>query len=84
MFINETRSYSYETMPVKPHSALPMSLTASLFPFLRSLPAFHSLSQINRIYLTRNNLRPLLFLNMFELNQTCYSEPWQVKEQMKY
>jgi hypothetical protein len=79
MFSNETRSYSYETMPVKPHSALPMSLTASLFPFLRSLPAFHSLPQINQIYLSKNNLHVLLSLNRFELNQTCYSEPWQVK-----
>jgi hypothetical protein len=75
----ETKSYSYESIPMKSYAKLPINLTVSLFSFLRSLPAFHSLSQINRIYLSKNNLRLLLFLNMFELNQTCYSEPWQVK-----
>ncbi len=79
MFTNETKSYSYEYMRIRPYTALPMSLSVSLLSFLRSLPAFHSLSQINRTYLIRNNLLSLLFLNMCELNQTCYSEPWQVK-----
>lgn len=79
MFNNETKSYLYESMPMKPYTALPMCLTASVFSFIRSLTAFHSLSQVNQNYLTKNNLCTLLFPNMFELNQTCYSEPWQVK-----
>jgi len=79
LFMYRTKSYSYESMLMKYYTTLPINLTISLFSFLRSLPAFHSLSQINQIYLSKNNLHVLLSLNRFELNQTCYSEPWQVK-----
>lgn len=78
MFNNETRSYFYQNMSMKPYIAIPTCLTASLFSFIQSLPAFNCLSQNNRNHLIKNNLRLLLFPNMFELNQACYSEPWQV------
>jgi hypothetical protein len=84
IFMNRTTLYQCENMPMKHYTALPMSLTVSLSAFLRALPAFHSLSNINRTFLYKNNLRSLLFLTMFEVNQSCFSEPWQVKKAIYY
>ncbi|CAF3122118.1 unnamed protein product [Rotaria sp. Silwood2] len=78
MYNNETTSSMHIHAPSKYCTAIPMTLTASLCSFLQSLPAFHSLSQINRTFLCKNNLRSLLFPNMFELRQSCFSEPWQM------
>lgn len=48
--------------------------------FLSSLPVIRSLSRDNRSYLCKHNIRSLIFLNYYELDQACFSEPWQVKE----
>jgi hypothetical protein len=82
-YADETTSSQREYMPMKHHTALPMSLTIALSSFIRSLPAFHCLSRTHQNIVCDRNLRPLLFLNMFELNQTCFSEPWQVKQENK-
>ena len=79
MMLNDKTSYLNIHSLTKHSTALPMSLASSLFTFFRSLPAFNSLSQKNQTFLNTNNLRTLIFPNMFELNQTCYSESWQVK-----
>jgi hypothetical protein len=71
-------SYENGHMFNKHSIALPLSLTVSLISFLRSLPAFHTLSNTNRSYLYKNNLRALIIPNMVELNQSCFSESWQV------
>ncbi|CAF1388192.1 unnamed protein product [Rotaria sordida] len=78
MYSNETKSCQHQHLPTKYCTALPMTLTISLCSFLQSLPAFHSLSHINRMFLCKNNLRLLLFPNMFELRQSCFFEPWQI------
>lgn len=56
---------------------LPMSFMISLREFLHSLPLYHTLKRIDQIYLNHVNLRPLIFMNMFEIRQTCYFESWQ-------
>ncbi|CAF1304326.1 unnamed protein product [Adineta ricciae] len=56
---------------------LPMNIALSLFSFFRALPAARSLSHVNQSYLCKTNIRPLLFLNMFELNQLCFTEQCQ-------
>ncbi|CAF3742226.1 unnamed protein product [Rotaria sp. Silwood1] len=77
MYNSEATSCHQSHIPSKYFTAIPMTLTISLCSFLQSLPAFHSLSQINRTFLCKNNLRSLLFPNMFELKQSCFSESWQ-------
>lgn len=46
--------------------------------FLSSIPAVKNLSSADRIYLCKQNVCPLIFANLHELEQTCFSEPWQV------
>ncbi|CAF3363779.1 unnamed protein product [Rotaria sp. Silwood1] len=69
---------SQEEQLMKNYGMLPMILTISLTSFLRSLPAFQSLSRSNQAFLCKNNIRRLIFVNLHELNQSCFSEPWQV------
>ena len=73
------RSSDNEHLSLQHHTTLPMNLTMSLFAFLGALPAARSLSFMNQTYLSKHNLRSLLFPNMFELSQLCFTEPWQVK-----
>jgi hypothetical protein len=42
------------------------------------MPIIQSLSSTNRFYLCRHNVRQLIFLNVHEIEQTCFSESWQV------
>jgi hypothetical protein len=68
------------TVPtVEQYKVVPMNMTYSLSSFLRSLPAFQSISRSTQSFLMKNNLRRLMFLNIHELGQSCFSEPWQVK-----
>jgi len=78
MFFGET---SQKQWTIEHYSVIPMSLTLSLSSFIRSLPAFQSLSRTVQFFLCKNNLRRLMFINMHELNQSCFSEPWQVKSE---
>lgn len=58
--------------------SISMSVVQSLSVFFRSLPAFRSLSQHTQYLLYKNNIRRLFFPNLHELNQSCFSESWQV------
>ena len=51
----------------------------SFLSFLLSMPIVQSLASSDRLYLCKHNIRPLVFPNMHELEQTCFSESWQVK-----
>jgi len=51
----------------------------SFISFLSSIPTVQSLPKSDRTYLCKHNIRPLILLNLHELGQLCYSEPWQVK-----
>ncbi|CAF1013512.1 unnamed protein product [Adineta ricciae] len=53
------------------------SIVLSVSSFLKSLPAFYSLPRVIRNYLCKTNIRPLIFPNIYELQQCCYHEPWQ-------
>ncbi len=59
-------------------TTLTMCVVLAISSFLKLLPAFYSLPRSTRIYLCKTNIRPLIFPNVHELNQSCYSEPWQV------
>ncbi len=60
-------------------TTLTMSIVLAISSFLQSLPAFYSLPHTTRNYLCKTNIRSLIFPTVHELNQSCYSEPWQVK-----
>ena len=64
---------------IKNYMIAPMSISMSLARFLKALPTFQALSRSNQTYLYKNNLRRLIFLNLHELKQSCFFEPWQVK-----
>ncbi|CAF0903478.1 unnamed protein product [Adineta steineri] len=59
-------------------TTITMSIVLAVSSFLKKLPAFYSLPRSTRNYLCKTNIRPLIFPNLHELNQTCFAEPWQV------
>ena len=59
-------------------TAITASIASSVSLFFQSLPAFCSLSRSTRTFLCKANIRPLIFPNVHELNQSCFAEPWQV------
>lgn len=63
---------------IEDYAVLPMSVTRSLSTFIRSLPAFQTLSRSIQKALCEGNLRRLIPLNLYELNQSCFFEPEQV------
>ncbi len=75
IFIDET---SLKERTIERYSAIPMSIIISLASFIKSLPVFHSLLRIVQSFLCKNNLRPLIPVNIYELNQSCFFEPSQV------
>ncbi len=75
IFIDET---SLKEWTIERYSAIPMSIILSLASFIRSLPAFHSLLRTVQSLLCKHNLRPLIPVNIYELNQSCFFEPCQV------
>lgn len=64
---------------MKNYMIAPISVSMSLTCFLKALPTFQALCRSNQNYLCKNNLRRLIFLNLYELKQSCFFEPWQVK-----
>ncbi len=59
-------------------TTLTMCIVLAVSAFLKSLPAFNSLPHLTRSYLCKTNIRPLMFPNIHELNQSCFSETWEV------
>ncbi|CAF1575282.1 unnamed protein product [Rotaria sp. Silwood1] len=60
------------------HSSSTVNNLTSFTSFLSSIPTVQTLSKFDRIYLCKHNIRPLILLNLHELEQLCYSEPWQL------
>ncbi|CAF1388211.1 unnamed protein product [Rotaria sordida] len=60
------------------HSSTIVNNLTSLTSFLSSIPAVQNLSKFDRIFLCTHNIRPLILLNLHELEQLCYSEPWEL------
>lgn len=77
VFSQSSKTFDEESLERSPR-ALTMCLVLSISAFLKSLPAFYSLPRSTRNHLCKTNIRPLIFPNIHELNQSCYSEPWQV------
>jgi hypothetical protein len=50
----------------------------SFLSFLLSIPTIQSLSKTNRFYLCKHNIRLLIFPNLHEIEQTCFTESSQV------
>ncbi|CAF1961849.1 unnamed protein product [Rotaria magnacalcarata] len=50
----------------------------SFLSFLLSIPTVQSLSTNDRYYLFKHNIRSLILPNFHEIEQTCFSESWQV------
>lgn len=61
------------------HATTTVNNIESFRTFLTSIPPVQNLLQSDRLFLCRHNIRPLILLNLHELEQLCYSEPWQVK-----
>ena len=61
------------------HASMITNTMKSFIAFLSSIQTFKSLSKSDRIFLCKHNIRPLILLNLHELSQLCYSEPWQVR-----
>ncbi len=76
---DRTLQISDEQSINKHPTTLTTSIILGISSFFNSLPAYYSLSRITRNYLFKTNIRPLIFPNIHELNQSCFSEPWQVK-----
>ena len=60
------------------HAAVLTTTISSFLSFLLSVPIVQSLTNADRTYLCKHNVRPLTFPHMHEIEQNCYSEPWQV------
>ena len=59
-------------------TTLASSIVLAFSTFIKSLPAYYSLPRSARNHLSKTNIRPLMFPNIHELSQSCFSEPWQV------
>jgi hypothetical protein len=62
------------------HASSTINNMTSFLLFLSSIPTVQSLPKSDRIFLCKHNIRPLILLNLHELDQLCFSEPWQVGE----
>jgi len=60
------------------HISIRINTITSFLSFLSSIPIFQSLSNSNRLYLCKHNIRLLIFLNLHEIDQTCFTESSQV------
>ncbi|CAF4181302.1 unnamed protein product [Rotaria sp. Silwood2] len=60
------------------HSSTTVNNLTSFTSFLSSIPTIQTLAKSDRMFLCKHNIRPLILLNLHELEQLCYSEPWQL------
>lgn len=74
--IDEIESFS----KLKYHAATILDQISSFLSFLYSIPLVKSLSKADRVYLCKHNIRPLMFPHRHEIEQTCFSEPWEVSD----
>jgi hypothetical protein len=70
------------SVKINHHASTIISTMTSFISFLSTLPTVQSLHKSDRTYLCKHNIRPLILLNLHELGQVCYSEPWQVKNKI--
>ena len=68
---------------IRYHQLTTINNMSSLIAFLLSLPSIGSLSTADRVFLCQHNIRPLILLNLHELDQLCFSETSQVNQNKK-
>lgn len=78
IIFNQKECPNSDPIVVAQPTTITTSIAASFSSFFQSLPAFQSLSRATQSYLCKINIRPLIFPNIYELNQSCFSETWQV------
>ncbi len=81
VFVQQRTTSIFNKTPPIPNEQsviLPSSIVLAFSTFIKSLPAYYSLPRSARNHLRKTNIRPLIFPNVHELNQSCFSEPWQV------
>jgi hypothetical protein len=81
MIFNQTSQISDEQSTNKYPTTLAITIVIAISSFLKSLPAYYSLPRVTRNHLCKTNIPPLILPNTHELNQSCFSEPWQVKSE---
>ncbi|CAF4218625.1 unnamed protein product, partial [Adineta steineri] len=83
-YVQQRSSVIFNRTPQSPNeqpyniypTTITMSIVLAVSSFLKTLPAYYSLPRSTRNYLCKTNIRPLIFPNLHELNQTCFAEPW--------
>ena len=60
------------------HIAIRLNNITSFLSFLLSLPMIQELSNNDRYYLCKHNVRSLILANIHEIEQACFTELWQV------
>jgi hypothetical protein len=79
IFNNQIVLFSEQPLlKINHHIAIRLNTITSFLSFLSSIPIIQSLSNSNRLYLCKHNIRLLLFPNLHEIDQTCFTELSQV------
>lgn len=77
MFHNPVKDLNSSIAKIDHHMKIRLNNITSLLKFLTSIPLIQSLPYSERYFLSRYNIRPLILLNLFEIEQTCFAESWQ-------
>ncbi|CAF2397911.1 unnamed protein product [Rotaria sp. Silwood2] len=78
IFNNEINFSEQPLSKIHHHTAMRLCNIKSFLSFLSSIPIIQSLSISDRYYLCKHNIRSLIFPNLHEIEQTCFTESWQV------
>jgi len=79
IFNNQKQLSEDASVKINYHASTIINTMTSFISFLSSIPTVQTLPKPVRIYLCKHNIRPLILLNLHELGQLCYTEPWQLK-----
>lgn len=80
IFANPVDFHELTLAKINHHTTVRLNNITSLLQFLKSIPLIQSLPYNERCFLSQHNIRPLIFLNLFEIEQTCFTESWQVSD----
>ncbi|CAF1632411.1 unnamed protein product [Rotaria magnacalcarata] len=78
MFTAQMQIPEDSNVKINYHASTTVNNITSFRTFLSSIPPVQTLSPSERTFLCKHNIRPLILLNLHELEQLCYSEPWQL------
>ncbi|CAF3566477.1 unnamed protein product [Rotaria sordida] len=78
IFNNEINFSEQPLSKINHHTAMRLNNITSFLSFLLSIPIIQTLSISDRYYLCKHNIRALILANLHEIEQTCFTESWQV------